>query len=252
MPFTLAHAAAALPFRRLRLVTSALVIGTFAPDFQYFLRLTPDRRFGHTLLGTFVFTLPVAILVLWLFHAVVKRPATSLMPYGIRARLSPYLGEFRFGGPARFALILASLLLGIATHLFWDSFTHGNTWAYWRWEWLREPVYFPMHGVVAHHTVLQHLSTVIGIAIVVIWLVFWYRRTEPQGEPVGELLTRKRRVAIVAAITVIAFAAAMVRALVGTEFLTVPLADSMFAGEAVTTFVALLWWQLVVYGLLAL
>lgn len=252
MPFTLAHAAAALPFRRLHLVTSALVIGTFAPDFQYFLRLTPDRRFGHTLLGTFVLTIPVAFFVLWIFHAVVKRPAVALMPYGLRVRLTPYLGKFQFGGPARFALIVASLLLGIATHLFWDSFTHGYSWAYWRWEWLREPVYLPMHGVVARHTVLQHLSTLIGIAIVVIWLVFWYRRTEPSGQQAGETLTRTRRVATVAAITGIALAAAIVRALVGTEFLTVPVADSKFVGEAVTTFVALLWWQLVVYGLVGL
>jgi hypothetical protein len=74
VPFTLAHGAAALPFRRLHLVFSGLLVGTFAPDFEYFLRLSPDDGFGHTLLGTFVLTLPLALLVLWLFHTFVKLP----------------------------------------------------------------------------------------------------------------------------------------------------------------------------------
>ena len=36
VPFTLAHGAAALPFRRLHLVFSGLLVGTFAPDFGIF------------------------------------------------------------------------------------------------------------------------------------------------------------------------------------------------------------------------
>ncbi len=88
MPFTLAHSAAALPFRRLRLVPSALVIGTFAPDFEYFLRVTHSGRFGHTLVGSFVFTLPVALVVLWIFHTFVKVPVTMLLPDAIQRRLA--------------------------------------------------------------------------------------------------------------------------------------------------------------------
>ena len=100
MPFTLSHGAAALPFRRLRLVPSALLVGTFAPDFEYFLRLAPDDRFGHTLLGTFVLTLPVALLVLWLFHRYVKLPLATLLPDAIQRRLASHLDEFRFRGAA--------------------------------------------------------------------------------------------------------------------------------------------------------
>ena len=44
MPFTLSHAAAALPFRRTRLIKSALVIGCFAPDFEYFIPLCTSRQ----------------------------------------------------------------------------------------------------------------------------------------------------------------------------------------------------------------
>jgi hypothetical protein len=249
MPFTLAHAAAAIPFRRLHLVTSALLIGTFAPDFEYFLRLAPDRRFAHTILGTFVFTVPTALLVLWIFHGFVKRPAITLLPSALRARLSSYLGEFRFGGPARFALIVASVLLGVATHLFWDSFTHPNTWAYWRWEWLRQAMHLPALGMAPHYKVLQHLSTLVGTAIVAIWLIYWYRASKPSCEPLVESPTRPQRGRIIATVTAIALAGAIIRALIGTQFLTTRLAYSKFGGEAVTAFIALVWWQLVIYGL---
>src|SRR5581483_4447682 len=128
MPFTLSHAAAALPLRRLKLVTSALVIGTLAPDFEYFLRLSPDDGYGHTLQGTFVLTLPLAIVTLALFHAFVKVPLAGLFPDNVERRLINHINEFRFAGGARFALIVVSILTGIATHLAWDSFTHSGTW----------------------------------------------------------------------------------------------------------------------------
>jgi hypothetical protein len=101
VPFTPAHGAAALPFRRLHLVFSGLLVGTFAPDFEYFLRLSPDGGFGHTVLGTFVLTLPLALLVLWLFHTFVKLPVARLLPDAIQRRLASHLDEFGFGVTGR-------------------------------------------------------------------------------------------------------------------------------------------------------
>src|SRR5277367_2533888 len=121
MPFTPAHVAAVLPFRRSRLIWSALVVGAMAPDFEYFLRMSPQDRYGHTLTGLFLFTLPLALLTLWLFHAYVKAPFIEVMPSGLERRLAPGASKFRFGGAAQFALIIASLLVGIGTHLIWDS-----------------------------------------------------------------------------------------------------------------------------------
>src|SRR5436305_117206 len=116
VPFTPAHAAAALPFRRSRLIFSALLIGTFAPDFEYLLRLAPRGRFGHTLQGALELTLPVALLVLWAFHSFIKQPVAMLLPEALRRRLPNATDKFRFGGPARFLLIIVSILVGIATH----------------------------------------------------------------------------------------------------------------------------------------
>src|ERR1700689_2153944 len=163
MPFTPAHVVAVLPFRRSRLVWSALVVGAIAPDLEYFLRMSPQGRYGHSLTGLFLFTMPLGLLTLWLFHAYVKAPFVELMPYELERRLAPCVGEFRFGGASRFVLIVASLLLGIGTHLVWDSFTHGNTWPTRHWHALSHPVHVPHIGVVALYKVLQHASTVVGL-----------------------------------------------------------------------------------------
>ena len=88
MPFTPAHIAAVLPFRRTRMLWSALVVGAVAPDLEYFLRMSPQGRYGHTLAGLFVFTLPLGLLTLWLFHAFVKAPFVDLMPDSLARRLA--------------------------------------------------------------------------------------------------------------------------------------------------------------------
>src|ERR1700690_4154573 len=148
MPFTPAHIAAVLPFRRSRLIWSALVVGAIAPDLEYFLRMSPQDRYGHTLAGLFLFTLPMGLLILWLFHAYVKAPFIELMPKGLEQRLADCAGKFRFGGAPRFALVVASMLVGIGTHLIWDSFTHGSAWTTRHLHILSRPVALPHIGFV--------------------------------------------------------------------------------------------------------
>lgn len=250
VPFTLAHAAAALPFRRRRLVPSALVIGTFAPDFEYLLRLTPRDRFGHTLIGSFVLTLPLALLVLWIFHAFVKVPAAMLLPEAIQRRLQDHLGIFRFGGAARFLRIIASILLGVATHLLWDSFTHSTTWPYRHWSILRKPFTLPILGQVALYKILQHGSTVVGIGILSVWLLHWYRTTPPSTH-LRESLPAGRKAAVIAVVTTVAVVGSITRAVVGIGTPIEHFAFNKFVIQAVVTAMALVWWQLVAYGLAA-
>ena len=115
MPFTLSHAAAALPFRRTRLVMSAVVVGCFAPDFEYFSPLGHHGSFGHTLTGMFVLDLPLGLAVLWLFHRYVREPLTACLPEGARERLDRTPDTFAMNSFSRFAMIAFSILVGIAT-----------------------------------------------------------------------------------------------------------------------------------------
>lgn len=248
MPFTLAHGAAALPFRRFRLVTSGVLIGTFAPDFEYFLRLAPHGRFGHTLAGAILLTLPVALVALWLFHDFVKFPVARLLPDAIRSRLANHLHDFRFRGAARFALIVGSVLLGIATHLFWDAFTHVNTWPYHHWAWLRQPIRVPVAGLYPFYKVLQHLSTVVGLGVLCIWLAHWYRSTEPSRQALDNPISSQRAITIWAIVMSGALVGAAVRAILGSGIPIHSLAPKRFVSQFVITLIVILWWELVAYG----
>ncbi len=248
MPFTLAHGAAALPFRRLHLVFSGLLIGTFAPDFEYFLRLAPDSGFGHTLLGTFTLTLPLALLVLWLFHDFVKLPLARLLPDAIQRRLTSHLEEFRFRGAPRFALIVGSILVGIATHLAWDSFTHANTWFYHHWPILSQPVHVPILGLIPLYKVFQHASTIIGTGVLSTWLVLRYRISKPSLDVLSNAASPTRKMAVSAVVTTVALAGAIIRAVAGTGIPSGHRAETRFIGLLIVTAIALVWWQLVAYG----
>jgi hypothetical protein len=224
------------------------VIGTLAPDFEYLLRLAPRGRFGHTLIGSFVLTLPLALLVLWIFHAFVKLPTAMLLAEAIQRRLQDQLGVFPFDGAARFLRITASILLGIATHLLWDSFTHSTTWPYRHWSVLRQPFSVPMAGEIPVYKILQHGSTIIGLGILSVWLLHWYRSSQPSA-PLRNQISPKKKAAVIGLVTTVAVAGAVVRAMVGIGIGR--FAFNKFVVQAVVTAMALVWWQLVAYGFAA-
>jgi len=230
---------------------SALVIGTFAPDFEYFISLGPHGRFGHTIRGALILTLPVALATLWIFHRFVKRPVVRLLPHGLQSRLAKHVGEFHFGGARRFLLIVASTLLGMATHLLWDSFTHVNTWLWRRWEFLREPISVPVLGAIPHYKLFQYASTVAGMAVLLVWFLYWYRDAEPARESRAPLMPRLRRIAVISCVTLVALGGAALRA-----YSQVGIPETFgrmkhFGVDFLITSIVLAWWQLVIYGVIA-
>jgi hypothetical protein len=233
------------------LIWSALIVGTIAPDFEYFLRLAPDDGYGHTFAGSLLLTLPLAMLTLWLFHAIVKEPLIKLLPDGVQRRLTSYKGEFCFGGSARFALIVISILVGMLTHLVWDAFTHPNTWLYRVWPVLRERVHLPLIGPTPIYKVLQHGSTILGVGALLMALLLWYRTTNVATKPGTHVPPwRLSKVMILIALTAAALLGGVIRAIAAIGFPSNPYADAQFAGLLIVTTIALLWWELVLYGLL--
>jgi hypothetical protein len=227
---------------------SALIIGTCAPDFEYFLRLAPHGRFGHTLPGVFVLTLPLALLILWLFNGVVRAPLVAMLPDAIQRRLTApdriYASRL-----AAFALAAASALLGIMTHLLWDSFTHVDTWPYLHWPFLSQTLRLPVAGSVQYYKVFQHGSTILGACILAAWFAHWYRTTAPSSR-LDKKLRSSQKLTIAISIFTIAFLGSTLRAIIAARFPTVPTGPGRFIGEVVVTFIALIWWQLVLYGLI--
>jgi hypothetical protein len=252
MPFTLSHAAAALPFRRTRLVMSALVVGCFAPDTPYFLFLMSHGFHGHTLVGIFDFDLPVGFVELWLYHAFVRRPLLLILPDGIRRRLHTSVSSFSFWPPARLALVVLSLLIGIVTHLLWDSFTHEDTWPYRHWELLRLNVQL-VTGDMPVYKLLEYGCSVLGVAVLAVWAWHWYRTTEPRASSASEPVNAaKKRVtlAVLAAIAVLGgfFRTFRIERLSLQTLQIRPIVH--FSADALVTAIALFLLGLVVFGVI--
>jgi Domain of unknown function (DUF4184) len=249
MPFTFSHPAAAIPFLRTRLDPSALVIGCMAPDFEYFLHFAPEGRFGHTLAGIFLFDLPAAFIVLWLFHAYQKQPLYTWLPESVRRRIRLGAAALPVRNIAQFALVLLAILIGVATHILWDSFTHPGFWPYRHWHFLHRRVEVPLYGPMSYLRVLQYGSTVFGAAVLVLWFWSWFRRTAPI-EPETAQDPRKNHRAALFVICIVALIAAILRGLVLPESGS-PDYDTgrkELLARAIITAIDIFWLGVVVYG----
>ncbi|MCZ2459975.1 MAG: DUF4184 family protein [Chitinophagales bacterium] len=171
MPFTFSHPGAVLPLGYLPkrfFSMTALVIGSIAPDFEYFIRMTDRSYFSHRLKGVFWFDLPLVIILAFVFHAVVRNQLIDNLPALFAKRLQQFK---KFDWPAYFKknviVVIISALIGTASHILWDAFTHergifaadigklkefyGAVWEYRRF---------------ATYNILQIVSSIVGIGIV--------------------------------------------------------------------------------------
>jgi hypothetical protein len=176
MPFTLSHPAAIGPLwpitRRLRLPLAALAIGAMAPDFEFFLHLRPEARFSHSFEGLFSFSLPVGLAVYLVWEAYVRMPVRALL--ALPAAPTERMAGWR--APTWWARVVVALLIGAATHVAWDGFTHGGYWGASRWPWLLTPALTLRGDAIPWFNLFQHVSTVVGAIVVLAWLGATLRR----------------------------------------------------------------------------
>lgn len=228
---------------------SALVVGSLAPDFRYFLNLAPRSHFGHSFKGIFIVCLPVGLAVLWIFQQIMKLPLISLAPRSHQQRLVLLAKPFPWGGARRFALIIASLLVGSISHLAWDAFTHDRGLVVRNVPDMRVPLEeFGTHRPL--YNVLQHGSTLLGLALLIFWYWRWFKRTPPQPVPVYLQMSTGIKRWIVGSILALSISLAAVY----SYFYSYHLASfGLFVGAFVVTCISLiyistlgysLWWNL--------
>ena len=191
MPFTFSHIAAVLPLlrnRKIRWSATGLVLGSITPDFEKFLRLSAHNDHSHSWASLFYFSCPMALGVAFIFHGVVRNPFITHLPRALRQRLARFQ-RFNWAQYFRrhYGRVLASVLLGAASHLGWDSFTHRDGEMVTRWpllqaHWHIGPLWFPTFVAV------NLLSSVVGIALVLaaVWRL-------PLGPVPQQLAGTKRR-----------------------------------------------------------
>lgn len=180
MPFTLAHPAAVLPLLRPPFSALALVAGAVAPDVPYFVRAAPvtvtaqtwyepftNATTSHTPSGVTVVDLPIAAL-LYAGLLLAVPPARTLLPdaatpdphgHARTRRAAPR--NTPAGVLLRCTWVVASLLVGVLTHLVWDSFTHADGYVVTHVEQLGASAV----ADVSWARLLQHASTALGLLV---------------------------------------------------------------------------------------
>lgn len=177
MPFTISHIAAVIPLNRKGLLASALVIGSMMPDLAYFVHFEGFNRYlGHSILGLFTFCLPVGLIILLIFQKFLKRPLFALLPASHQGRLLPYLQVFPHKSSVLIIRSLVSVGIGSLSHLAWDSFTHNHGFIVQNVAALRQPILGIAGTSIYAFSLLQHGSTVLGLAALVLWYLGWYRK----------------------------------------------------------------------------
>ena len=187
MPWTFAHPAAILPLRSLCprwLSLPGLILGAMAPDLSYYVGMHgPWSAFCHTPLGIATVCLPVCLLLLVLLQRF-SLPLTVLLPEPHRAIVRGQLQP-----PARAMWVTAgvavlSILLGAASHVMWDAFTHPGRLGVEVLPWLGRPVFAAIDRQFLVVNLLQHLSSAAGAAAITV--VYW------RGLPVRRSGTPRR------------------------------------------------------------
>jgi len=218
MPFTAAHPLAVLPLlrlgpRRLGLDPTCLVIGSMAPDFEYFVRGEQISSISHTLAGLWLWNLPATLVLAALVHGVLKWPMLLVAPAAIARRAVRLVGRpwrARWG-VAALASCTISALLGAATHLAWDSVTHADGFGPQHFRALKAPIALPVVGTMVLHRALQHASTLVGLGVLAALVVRWLVRSRPVALPAAPRLAA--RLLVVACVAIAA--ALIVARLVG-------------------------------------
>lgn len=165
MPFTFLHPAIVLPLTYLSdkwISLTGLVIGSLTPDFEYFLRMRIKSNYSHTIDGLFWFDLPLGLLLAFIFHNIVRDRLLDNLPTILKSRFLVFRqldwnGHFK----RNWLVVTISILIGAASHIFWDSFTHDHGYFVQTIPALQNSVDF-LGGQIPILKILQHSSTLLG------------------------------------------------------------------------------------------
>lgn len=150
---------------------SALIIGSLAPDMEYLFHLAPRSGFSQTLPGLFLFCLPAGLIAMWIFHRIWKAPMVAVFVEGHEHHAKP----FPFGPFPRFLRLCCAILIGALSHIIWDSFTHDHGWLVQEVEGLRQSIHVVGRMELPLYLILQHVSTVVGLAVL-LFVVFYHHK----------------------------------------------------------------------------
>ena len=235
MPYTPCHMAIMIPVSRRPLVPSALAVGAMTPDIEYFLSCSLIRSEIHAWPDGLLWGVPLGLAALWLWHAVLKRPFLMLLPEQHQERLVRHAEAFCFLPASRFCWILVSIVLGIASHILWDAFTHADGWFVAAIPCLRIELLELSRLRIPVYRLLQHVSSFVGGAAMCIWYLNWYSQARPDPLPTTLTLTPEAKAISILCLFLATILPACVRMLPGLWRVRDLESFSNVAGQAAIT-----------------
>ena len=169
MPFTFSHPAIVLPLTYLPrqwFSLTGLIIGSLTPDFEYFMRMQIKSNYSHTIDGLFWFDIPMGIVLAFIFHNIVRDSLFENLPTFLKSRFLSFK-QFDWNDyfKRNWFVVIISILIGAASHIFWDSFTHDHGYFVEKLSFLTNSV--ELFGQqVPVLKISQHTSTLIGGLII--------------------------------------------------------------------------------------
>lgn len=248
MPFTFAHPVAIIPIKNKSkniFCLTGLVLGSIAPDFEYFIRLKPYSVYGHGLVAFFILNLPLCFLLAFIFHSFLKVPLVIHMPQPISNWLGTYIKPWNIGTLKKVIIFIYSALLGMLTHVIWDSFTHAEGVFVMLIPFLSTKISLFGYTVFLYK-ILQHGSTIFGMLII---LVYLYIKRNPNSKvttiPLGKKLLFYSIIILTSLVLIfgIIYIKTLSVDLVNIGSLVVIAIDCLFLGTLLSSLISRLWYK---------
>ena len=187
MPFTFSHPAIVLPLTflpRKWFSLTGLVIGSLTPDFEYFLRMKIKSNHSHTMDGLFWLDLPLGLLLAFIFHNIVRDSLIDNLPTILKSRFSEFR-KFDWNGNFKknWLVVSISILIGAASHIFWDSFTHEHGYFVQKIPVLQNSIEF-LGRKIPIFKIVQHSSSLLG-GFIIAFAIFKLPTNKTENENIN-------------------------------------------------------------------
>ena len=174
------------------------------PDLGHYI---PGADFSvntHSLAGIILNGLPWGLVILGLLYYL-RAPLVQLLPQPHRRAMASLIQTPVRLTPALLSTVALSLMIGAATHVAWDACTHLRGGLVAHAVWLQAPVFQYRWFVVPVYQVLQHLSTLLGVSVLIWAYGRWLRRVGLGGLVTADDVGDRRRYRVITGIAVLAF-----------------------------------------------
>jgi len=169
MPFTAAHPAILVPLKKVPekyISWTALIIGSMVPDMEYFIWLSSGSFLSHTRMGIFYFDLPMTFLLAFFWQQSAVFVCRKRWPYLKAQYLHQRIEYFPDYLKKHWLKFTVSALVGILSHLAWDSFSHAKGYMAVN----VFPVLIEHISILGVYTrlcyVVWYISTIVGLIVI--------------------------------------------------------------------------------------